>query len=173
MPGRISRNRGYNHEHHLETVINNVPDWECRRLGGSSAKMPDLLMVNNHESIIISAECKSLMSKRTGLVSLYVPLDQIQRCITMCDMFKVYRTREVILVFKFGRGYKNSFGFTVPFQYWFEILNAISGITSCDNKGNARMRIITADEIELRVLLRPRISVLYEEQPQFQIDIVW
>ena len=92
---RIRRNRGYSFEHVLVQKLNgNV--WNARRLGGSSANLPDIIAVNNKESIFLSIEAKSGTSD-----NLYVPSDQIQRCFQIIDMFQVYKTAHVILAFKF------------------------------------------------------------------------
>lgn len=94
---RIRRNRGYSFEHVLVQKLNgNV--WNARRLGGSSANLPDIIAVNNKESIFLSIEAKSGTSD-----NLYVPSDQIQRCFQIRDMFQVYKTAHVILAFKFMR----------------------------------------------------------------------
>ena len=47
----------------------------ARRLGGSSTGLPDIVAVNNTESILLSIEAKSGTSN-----SIYVPDDQIGRC---------------------------------------------------------------------------------------------
>ena len=92
---RIRRNRGYSFEHVLVQKLNgNV--WNARRLGGSSANLPDIIAVNNKESIFLSIEAKSGTSD-----NLYVPSDQIQRCFQIRDMFQVYKNAHVILAFKF------------------------------------------------------------------------
>ena len=92
---RIRRNRGYSFEHVLVQKLNgNV--WNAKRLGGSSANLPDIIAVNNKESIFLSIEAKSGTSD-----NLYVPSDQIQRCFQIRDMFQVYKTAHVILAFKF------------------------------------------------------------------------
>ncbi|HET6727374.1 MAG TPA: hypothetical protein VFH19_05015 [Nitrososphaeraceae archaeon] len=94
---KIRRNRGYSFEHVLVQKLNtNV--WNARRLGGSSANLPDIIAVNNMESIFLSIEAKSGTAD-----SLYVPSDQIQRCFQIRDMFQVYKTAHVILAFKFMR----------------------------------------------------------------------
>ena len=94
---KIRRNRGYSFEHLLVQKLNtNV--WNARRLGGSSANLPDVIAVNNKESIFLSIEAKSGTAD-----SLYVPSDQIQRCFQIRDMFQVYKTAHVILAFKFMR----------------------------------------------------------------------
>lgn len=92
---RIRRNRGYSFEHVLVQKLNgNV--WNARRLGGSSANLPDIIAVNNKESIFLSIEAKSGTSD-----NLYVQSDQIQRCFQIRDMFQVYKSAHVILAFKF------------------------------------------------------------------------
>jgi Holliday junction resolvase len=94
---RIRRNRGYSFEHVLVQKLN-TNAWNARRLGGSSANLPDIIAVNNKESIFLSIEAKSGTAD-----SLYVPSDQIQRCFQIRDMFQVYKTAHVILAFKFMR----------------------------------------------------------------------
>jgi Holliday junction resolvase len=92
---RIRRNRGYSFEHVIVQKLN-TNAWNARRLGGSSANLPDIIAVNNKESIFLSIEAKSGTAD-----SLYVPSDQIQRCFQIRDMFQVYKTAHVILAFKF------------------------------------------------------------------------
>ena len=92
---RTRRNRGYSFEHVLVQKLN-TNAWNARRLGGSSANLPDIIAVNNKDSIFLSIEAKSGTAD-----SLYVQSDQIQRCFQIRDMFQVYKTAHVILAFKF------------------------------------------------------------------------
>ena len=95
--GNIRRSRGYSYEHTLVQRLNNG-SWIARRLGGSSTGLPDIVAVNNKEATLLSIEAKS----GTGDV-LYVRPDQIQRCLLIRDMFGYYKTKHVILAFKFMR----------------------------------------------------------------------
>jgi Holliday junction resolvase len=76
----------------------NIGDWCARRLGGSSAGLPDIVAVNNKKSVLLSIEAKS----GTG-DALYVPQDQIRRCILIQNMFGYYKRRYTIFAFKFMR----------------------------------------------------------------------
>lgn len=93
----IRRSRGYSYEHTLVQRLNNGL-WIARRLGGSSTGLPDIVAVNNKEAILLSIEAKS----GTG-DALYVGPDQLQRCLLIRDMFGYYKTKHVILAFKFMR----------------------------------------------------------------------
>lgn len=93
----IRRSRGYSYEHTLVQRLNNE-FWIARRLGGSSTGLPDIVAVNNKQAILLSIEAKS----GTG-DSLYVHPDQLQRCMLIKDMFGYYKTKHVILAFKFMR----------------------------------------------------------------------
>jgi Holliday junction resolvase len=93
----IRRSRGYSYEHSLVQRLNNGV-WVARRLGGSSTGLPDIVAVNNREAVLLSIEAKS----GTG-DSLYVQPDQLQRCLLIRDMFSHYKTKHVILAFKFMR----------------------------------------------------------------------
>lgn len=95
--GNIRRNRGYSFEHTLVQRLNNGL-WNARRLGGSSTGLPDIIAVNNIKAILLSIEAKS----GTGDI-LYVPQDQIKRCLLIRNMFSFYTTRHFILAFKFMR----------------------------------------------------------------------
>lgn len=95
--GNIRRSRGYSYEHTLVQRLNNG-SWVARRLGGSSTGLPDIVAVNNKEATLLSIEAKS----GTG-DALYVRPDQLQRCLLIRDMFGYYRTKHVILAFKFMR----------------------------------------------------------------------
>ena len=94
--GNIRRSRGYNFEYSLVQRFNGTPGWQARRLGGSSTGLPDIVVVNNDLSILLAIEAKS----GTGDI-LYVPPDQIARCLTIRNMFAAYRERRIIFAFKF------------------------------------------------------------------------
>ena len=96
--GSIRRSRGYSYEHSLVQRLNNNNDWNARRLGGSSTGLPDIIAVNNKKAILLTIEAKS----GTGDI-LYVPQEQIERCMLISEMFSYYKTRHVILAFKFMR----------------------------------------------------------------------
>ena len=90
------RQRGYNWENTLVKRFNSIKSWKAFRLGSPSVALPDVLSINNIESIIFTIEAKS----GTG-TTLFVPFDQIERCLNWIDTFQVYQKREVILAFKF------------------------------------------------------------------------
>jgi len=90
------RQRGYNWENTLVKRFNLIKTWKAFRLGSPSVALPDVLSINNVESIIFTIEAKS----GTG-TTLFVPFDQIERCLNWIDNFQIYQKREVILAFKF------------------------------------------------------------------------
>jgi hypothetical protein len=65
-------------------------------LGGSSTGLPDIVAVNNDAGVLLTIEAKSGTSD-----ILYVPLDQIERCLIVRNMFGIYPQRHIILAFKF------------------------------------------------------------------------
>jgi Holliday junction resolvase len=96
MGSNIRRSRGYNFEHSLVERFNRSPNYFARRLGGSSTGLPDIVAVNNDAGILLTIEAKSGTSD-----ILYVPLDQIERCLVVRNMFGIYPERHIILAFKF------------------------------------------------------------------------
>ena len=70
--------------------------WHARRLGGSSTGLPDIVAVNNNDGILLTIEAKSGTSD-----ILYVPQDQVERCLMVRNMFGIYPERHIILAFKF------------------------------------------------------------------------
>ena len=93
---RTRRQRGYQWEDTLVKRFNKLDSWKAFRLGSPSVALPDILSLNNEDSIIFTIEAKSGTS-----TSLTVPYDQIVRCLNWTENFKVYQTRQVILAFKF------------------------------------------------------------------------
>ena len=93
---RTRRQRGYQWEDTLVKRFNKLDNWKAFRLGSPSVALPDILSLNNEDSIIFTIEAKSGTS-----TSLTVPYDQIVRCMNWTENFKVYQTRQVILAFKF------------------------------------------------------------------------
>jgi len=94
---RTRRQRGYNWEDTLVKRFNSLSNWKAFRLGSPSVALPDILAVNNHQSIIYTIEAKS----GTG-TTLQVPFDQISRCLNWTNHFKLYKKRKVVLAFKFS-----------------------------------------------------------------------
>jgi len=94
--GNIRRSRGYAFEHGLVERFNKCPNYWARRLGGSSTGLPDIVAVNNTAGILLTIEAKSGTSD-----ILYVPQDQIERCLMVRNMFGIYPERHIILAFKF------------------------------------------------------------------------
>jgi len=93
---RKRRQRGYHWEDTLVKRFNELEGWKAFRLGSPSVALPDILAVSTKDSTIFTIEAKS------GTVSsLPVPSDQIERCLNWVKTFDVYKTRKVILAFKF------------------------------------------------------------------------
>ena len=90
------RQRGYNWEDTLVKRFNKMENWKAFRLGSPSVALPDILCVNNEDSMIFTIEAKS----GTG-TTLTVPFDQITRCLNWTNNFTVYKIRKVVLAFKF------------------------------------------------------------------------
>ncbi len=93
---RTRRQRGYNWEDTLVKRFNSLNFWKAFRLGSPSVSLPDVLAVNNVKSTIFTIEAKS----GTG-TTLQVPFDQIIRCLVWTNHFELYKTRKVVLAFKF------------------------------------------------------------------------
>lgn len=93
---RTRRQRGYNWEDTLVKRFNGLSHWKAFRLGSPSVALPDILVVNNIQSIIYTIEAKS----GTG-TTLHVPFDQITRCLNWTNHFEIYKKRKVVLAFKF------------------------------------------------------------------------
>ncbi len=93
---RTRRHRGYHWEDTIVKRFNAVEQWKAFRLGSPSTGLPDVLAVSNKNSAIFTIEAKS------GTIDyLPVPSDQISRCLKWIDTFELYKTRKVILAFKF------------------------------------------------------------------------
>lgn len=96
---KTRRQRGYSFEYDIVQAFNNHASgqWHAKRLGGSSTGLPDIVVTNNEKSICYAIECKSGDTNK-----LYVPRDQIERCIDITNKFlSVYRIRYIVLSFKF------------------------------------------------------------------------
>lgn len=95
--GNLRRSRGYGFEAWLVKKFNELPNWSARRLGGASTGLPDVVAVNNSESILLAIEAKSLRGK-----SVDIPVDEIERCHIICEMFKLYENRLVVVATRLG-----------------------------------------------------------------------
>lgn len=93
---KTRRQRGYNWEDTLVKRFNALNKWRAFRLGSPSVSLPDILAISNQNSTIFTMEAKS----GTG-TTLQVPFDQITRCLNWTTNFELYKTRKVVLAFKF------------------------------------------------------------------------
>ena len=132
---RTRRQRGYNWEDTLVKRFNSVKSWKAFRLGSPSVALPDVLTVNNVESTIFTIEAKS----GTG-TTLFVPFDQIERCLNWINTFRVYQKREVILAFKFlskkriGTGKYEKRELHEFYKVWDKKKNVIDFVCTYDGK---------------------------------------
>ena len=129
------RQRGYAFETSLVSKFKGTPGWDARRLGSPSTNLPDVFARNNDTEIVVAIEAKS---GTTNL--LYVPDDQIQRCMDWVNMFSIYEEKCVVLAFKFSQKkritsvlYKHR-----PLKLYYKIwpLDMIPCKMSCDYEGN-------------------------------------
>ena len=93
---RMRRQRGYHWEDTLVKRFNSVTGWKAFRLGSPSIGLPDVLAVSTRAKTIYAIEAKSGTS-----TSLFVPADQIQRCLSWIETFDIYKKGQVVLAFKF------------------------------------------------------------------------
>lgn len=93
---RTRRQRGYNWEDTLVKRFNALEGWKAFRLGSPSVALPDILAVSTDENTIFTIEAKS----GTG-TTLHVPYDQIMRCLKWIHTFELYKTRKMVIAFKF------------------------------------------------------------------------
>lgn len=93
---RTRRQRGYNWEDTLVKRFNALDGWKAFRLGSPSVALPDILAVSTNANTIFTIEAKS----GTG-TTLHVPSDQIVRCLKWINTFELYKTRRMVLAFKF------------------------------------------------------------------------
>ena len=94
---RTRRNRGYSFEHGIVTYLQKI-GWHAKRLGGSSTNLPDILAV--YKDTMYSMEAKYTMDKN----HLYIPFDQVFRCLEVLTMFPLYPERFLVFAFRFGKG---------------------------------------------------------------------
>lgn len=97
------RTRGYQFEYRLVNAFNALEGpkkkkhYHARRLGGSSSGLPDIVVTNKEKSLVYSMECKSSESEQ-----IYIPVDQIERCMDIRDNFlSLYKNRYIVFAFKF------------------------------------------------------------------------
>ena len=132
---RIRRQRGYHWEDTIVKRFNALDDWKAFRLGSPSVALPDVLVVSGKSSTIFTIEAKS----GTGN-TLQVPFDQIIRCLNWTNTFGLYKTRKVILAFKFlskkrvGVGKYESRELREFFKVWDETKNAIDFVCTYEGK---------------------------------------
>jgi len=132
---KIRRQRGYHWEDTIVKRFNALDDWKAFRLGSPSVALPDVLVVSSKNNTIFTIEAKS----GTGN-TLQVPFDQIIRCLNWTNTFGLYKTRKVILAFKFlskkrvGVGKYESRELREFFKVWDEAKNAIDCVCTYEGR---------------------------------------
>ena len=132
---KTRRQRGYAFETSLVSKFKNIPGWDARRLGSPSTNLPDVFARNDFTKSVVAIEAKS---GTTGM--LYVPDDQIQRCIGWVNMFAIYNNKSVVLAFKFSQKKRiTSVLYTHrPLKIYYKVwpLGMKPCKVSCDYQGN-------------------------------------
>jgi len=132
---RTRRQRGYSWESTLVKRFNSLSDWRAFRLGSPSVALPDVLVVSNKNSTLFTIEAKS----GTG-TTLQVPFDQIIRCLNWTNHFELYKTRKVILAFKFlskkriGVGKYENRQLREFYKVWDKSKKIVDGVCTYDGK---------------------------------------
>ncbi len=135
---KIRRQRGYHWEDTIVKRFNALDNWKAFRLGSPSVALPDVLVVSSKNNTIFTIEAKS----GTGN-TLQVPFDQVIRCLNWTNTFGLYKTRKVILAFKFlskkrvGVGKYESRELREFFKVWDETKNAIDCVCTYEGKTHA------------------------------------
>jgi Holliday junction resolvase len=126
----IRQSRGYNFEYKIVNELNNG-DWQCRRMGGSSANNPDEIATYNEKGVIVVIEAKSTVGKYA-----YMPVDQILRFKEILHMFHYYPRKFMMFAWKFskGKGAKPKYYYHIFEHLDSEELELFSSIR-CDDKG--------------------------------------
>ena len=103
---RTRRTRGYTFEDKIRKKVNEIDNqrlWYCRRLGGSSTGLPDLVITfNQYMGALVAMECKSTKDKYV----LEIPADQVWRCVDVLDVFGMYGCKWVCFAFYFAKSEK-------------------------------------------------------------------
>ena len=92
----LRRQRGYAWEKEIAERFNDALGWKALRLGGTTTTMPDIMAVNPDKSVIVAIEAKSGAGGY-----LYVPKEQIERCIKYINIFSNFGHQDAVLAFKF------------------------------------------------------------------------
>ena len=87
---KTRRQRGYHWEDTIVKRFNASDGWTVR-LGSPSTSLPDIMAVSTKYDTLYAIEAKS------GTVgSLPVPIDQIERCKRINDIFDKYASRKIV-----------------------------------------------------------------------------
>jgi len=132
---RTRRQRGYNFERELVNRINSCNGWRALRLGSPSVSLPDVIAVNNEESIMLAIEAKS-----TSTDTIRIPLEQIERCLRWLDTFSLYKHRYAILALKFmSKKWKKAY--TYKYRELHEYYKLWDGLTNISSNGSSKSSI--------------------------------
>lgn len=109
---KLSRQRGYAFENWIVKEIGSYPYWGCRRLGGSSTGLPDVMASyaktvpeNKHASIMKwKTIIMAIEAKEGEDNTLYVEREQIKRCYAaITALWQSIDDKWILLAFKFLR----------------------------------------------------------------------
>ena len=152
---KMRRQRGYHWEDTIVKRFNGEEKWKAFRLGSPSIALPDVLAVNNQDSVIFTIEAKSGTS-----TSLPVPADQIERCLEWIKTFDIYKKRNVLLAFKFlskkrvGLGKYESRELREFYKIWDESQEITDCVCTYEGKFFAKVEGIRK-EISLKECIMP------------------
>ncbi|RNJ80156.1 MAG: resolvase [Nitrosopumilus sp. B06] len=163
---RLRRQRGYHWEDTLVKRFNGIDGWSAFRLGSPSTGLPDVLAVSTTKNTIFAIEAKS----GSG-TALYVPAEQIQRCMVWVKTFGRYKKRDVLLAFKFlskkrvGTGKYESRQLREYYKAWNLDLNAADCVCTYDGRLYSR-----TGKIRTEMYLKERVMPFKTRHSQKSAD---
>jgi Holliday junction resolvase len=161
----LRKSRGNSFEYHIRDELRKR-GFKANKMGGNTVGFPDI--VATRHNTILAIEAKSVADNLA-----YVPIDEIQRCFDLMDMFELYKHKHAIVAFKFMTKI-NNISFRRQLRYYYYVmdewelkLDDTYKWVRCDYLGN--VMLITKDK-ELIKLKLPHVTFLKDD---IAIDNVW
>src|SRR5215510_15750272 len=109
----LRKQRGFKFEYHIVEMLRNR-GFNAKKSGGNTVGFPDIIATRHYT--LLGIEAKSVAGFHA-----YIPLDQIQRCFQLLEMFNLYQNRYAIAAFKFMSKVTGN-DFRRPIKYYYFLM---------------------------------------------------
>lgn len=149
----LRKQRGFKFEYHIVNLLRER-GFKASKSGGNTVGFPDIIATRHYTLLAIEA-------KSVAGFHAYIPLDQIQRCFHLLEMFEIYKNKHTIAAFKFMTKITGN-SFRRPIKYYYfcmdEYQHRLTGVNSLKCTYNGELSFLMVNEKDSFRVKMPQVT---------------